>query len=181
MKTKVILVARLLLIFGGLNYLSIALTNTNYINSRFLVVLIGLSTLFFVIDRNFYLPFLGPCVFPIKETTNQITTNQIVDAQKVSLSGLPPKANVVYWAATTNTNANPFSDYKDAYGNFENSGVSVSDETGNAVIEIACPGQYQVNKFGIKNETLPKHVHYRYELPGTKGLFSEVKTKDLNC
>ena len=52
--------ARLLLVFGGLNYLFTAITQKNEsMIVRLLMLSVGLSAVYFLFDRDFYLPFLG--------------------------------------------------------------------------------------------------------------------------
>ena len=38
---------------------------------------------------------------------------------------------------------------------------------------LSCPTEYYVRN----NKKIKKHIHYRYELPEYKALFSEVKTQ----
>ena len=45
----------------------------------------------------------------------------------------------------------------------------------NIIIDIECPSEYNIKKFGIVQKKLKKHVHYRYEL--SPGMFSRVYTK----
>ena len=69
--TWIFILAKALVLVGSLNWLSIGAFNTNLVQvsflksiEHFIYVLVGLSALFLMFRRDFYLPFLGPTVFP---------------------------------------------------------------------------------------------------------------------
>lgn len=175
-----LLLARLLLVIGGLNYFFMSTMNISlfsFIQNQFIIrlisLLIGISALYFVFNRDYYLPFLGHAVIPIssgKKPTENLT--------KIKLGGLPPKTTVIAWGAqdVKKIYDNPF----DAYGGYSNTEITQTNEKGEALIELPCPAEYYVNKFGIMKQKLNKHIHYRYELPKYKGLYSRIHTKYLN-
>lgn len=175
------ILARFFLVLGGINYLFWSVGNINvltkvikndYVN-RVIGFIIGMSALYFIFDRDYYLPFLSKTVFPLpsldKKKGNTIN---------VTLKNLPRNTLVVYWASKKGNGVveNPWK----AYDNYQNSGVTVTNSTGVASIEIECPSNYKVSKFGM-NKELKKHIHFRYELPEYKGLFSRVYTKYIDC
>jgi uncharacterized membrane protein YuzA (DUF378 family) len=177
-----LLFARFLLVLGGLNYFFVAALNINlfsFIQNEFIVriisLLIGLSALYFLFNRDYYLPFLGPAVIPVgtKKPTENLT--------KIALTGLPPKTTIMAWGSQNgkDTFDNPF----DAYGSYANTELTKSDENGNAIVQLSCPSEYYVNKFGIMKQKLDRHIHYRYELPKYKGIYSPIYTRylDENC
>lgn len=172
------ILARLLLVIGGLNYFFIASINVNifqYINNKFILqlvfLLIGLSALWFVFNRDYYLPFLGPSVIPIGSNKKFEKTTQI------QLTNLPINTTVMVWGAQENiqTYDNPY----DAYGDYSNTIITKSDDTGKVTVSLPCPAEYYVNKFGF-NKKIKRHIHYRYELPQYRGLFSKIFTKYIN-
>lgn len=174
-----LLFARLLLIIGGLNYFLKSTINIDlftFIKNRFIVkiisLLIGISALYFMFNRDYYLPFLGECIIPI--TTKKPTEN----LTKIKLSGLPPNTIVMAWGAQSNNKI--YEDPFEAYGNYLNTEITQSNERGEAIIELPCPSEYIVNKFGIMKRKLNRHIHYRYQLPKYKGLFSKIYTKYLD-
>lgn len=180
MKMYTNLLARALLILGGINYLLLSL-NINLLNKfpiviKTIYILIGLSALYFIFDRDYYLPFLGKSVIPVgpKKSIN------LALLKKIKLSGLPPNTYVIYWGAIPNTQviANPL----DAYKDYSNSDIGKTDNNGDIIIQLECPSEYMVSKFGITKK-LNRHIHYRFELPEYKGMFSKVYTKELdnNC
>ncbi len=183
------MIGRLLLVLGGLNYLFVTLfggynqyiiklTTTSPYLTNAIAIGIGLAALMFLFDRNYYLSFLGPCVFPVIGQ-NESNKDQGNKQTSVKLTALPPNVNVVYWAA--NESQLPLSGYKEAYGNYSNSGVVSTNSKGEALINVSCPGQYSVKKFGIMEKQLPRHIHYRYEFPHNRGMLSEVYTHNINC
>jgi hypothetical protein len=125
-------------------------------------------------QQTFFLPFLGECVFPIVQDDNKISSDHL---QKILLTDLPPNTRVIYWAAKESNTIfpNPW----DAYNS--NSYSTISNNDGESHIEIPCPSQYLFSKFGLYNRLLPKHIHYRYELPKYKGMFSKIFTKNVEC
>lgn len=178
------LFARFLLVIGGINYLFLSL-NINLLDNikrypiviKTIFLLIGLSALYFIFNRDYYLPFLGKCVIPVgpKKTTENL--------KKIKLSGLPPNSYVIYWGAKPNkTYSEVFPNPMDAYKDYSNSDIGKTDNNGDIIIELECPSEYIVSKFGIRKQ-LRRHIHYRFELPKYKGLFSKVYTKNLdaNC
>jgi hypothetical protein len=160
--------ARVLLILGGLNYLFTTITQTNEsLIFRVLSLSVGLAAIYFLFDRDFYLPFLGKCVIPVG------TQRETKDLKQVLLNNLPPNTHIIYWAAKSGSPEiapNPM----DAYADYSNSGIVKTNENGQATINIACPIAYNVHY-----KRLRKHLHYRYELPEYRGMFSKVYTKFL--
>ena len=140
----------------------------------FNIGLIGIA-LYYLFNRDFYLPFLGPAVIPVAKIEPQQQENMI----NVNLNNLPPNTTVIYWASQKSEGT--FKDPMIAYKDYLNSGIATSDQLGNINIKISCPSPYYVSKFGIKNKLLKRHVHYRYELPNYKGIYSSVHTKYIEA
>jgi hypothetical protein len=149
---------------------------TYFVKNKNILLLVNLFVIFAVfnhfVNRDFYLPFLGPAVIPIQDKK---LTGKIID---VTINNLPPNTRIVFWGA--NESDGVFQDPLSAYSGYSNSGVSISDQNGNATIQINCPSEYYVNKFGIRKK-LDKHIHYRTESPKFPGLFSSVKTHYIQC
>lgn len=175
------ILARFFLVIGGINYLFWSVGNVNvfttlikndYVN-KVIGFIIGMSALYFIFDRDYYLPFLSKTVFPLPSLASKKDANT-----SVTLKNLPPNTIVVYWAAnkSNSTIENPWK----AYDEYQNSGIAVTNAQGTASIDIECPAVYKVSKFGM-NKNLKKHIHFRYELPKYKGMFSRVFTKYIDC
>jgi hypothetical protein len=139
---------------------------------RILSVLIGISALYLVFNRDYYLPFLGHTVIPIAGRKPSENLKQI------KLSGLPSNTLVMAWGAKESDKE--FDDPFEAYGDYANTDIKKTNDNGEVVIELPCPSEYYVNKFGVMNKKLDRHIHYRYQTPQYKGIFSRVYTKYLD-
>jgi len=146
---------------------------------RIALGIIGILSLVLLFERDMYLPFLADAAFPtslLKQTES--TSGDVV----VTIEKLPKNVKVVYWAADPkDPRGINVKDVKDAYGDYENAGVVTTNNTGSATISLKCPQPYKVTHFGVHDMELPPHLHYRYELPGTKGMLSEVYTFEVKC
>lgn len=176
------LLLKLLLVIGSLNYLTSSTISVNIFRKitenqyvlRFIGLLIGLAGLYFAFNRDFYLPFLGPAVIPVN------FSRKVVDnLTNVNLKNIPPNTKVLYWASvsTNDVIGDPITAYKD----YSNSGMAISSSNGDLTVQIECPSKYKISKFNIFTKTLPKHVHYRYELSKYPGIFSKVFTHIVDC
>jgi hypothetical protein len=192
------IVARLILIFGGLFYLVQASgLKINYESFvyRMLAFMIGLCALYFAFDRDYYLPFLGQSVIPSLGGKVPLTTTSLGgkvplttdkeevpdNLKKVRLTNVPPNTRIIYWAAKSTYPATGELDWR-VYNDYSNSGVAQSDSFGNTFIKLECPVEYDVPRFfGLGKRRLRRHLHYRYEIPGQTGLFSRVYTKYIEC
>ena len=175
----------MLLVLGAVNYLFVSFLNKNMFamitqNTTFIrgiSLLIGLCGLYYLFNRDYYLPFLGPAVIPTptfgeKEKLSGNLTS-------VKLYNLPPNTNVIFWAAkssemTIETSLEAYS------GNSANSGIVKTNDKGEAIISINCPAPYKITQLGFVKSTLKSHVHYRYEIPEYKGIYSRVMTKFID-
>ena len=114
-------------------------------------------------QRDFYMPFLGPCAMP----ASLLKLGTPADAPvSVEVDAPRDATHVVYWAATSGVSGGT---PRAAYRGFQNSGV-VAVEGGRAQLQIASPGTYKV----AWGRMLPKHVHYRFVF--ANGIMSSVKT-----
>ena len=138
----------------------------NYTNknvSTIIYVLIGLSVIYILFDRNTYLPFLGQSVFPCHALTEKVP----VGANTKVTVKTTPNTKIVYWAANSGNNTDV--NYKEAYNTYENSGVTISDNLGVAVMRVRRPSGYNV-----RLSKLDPHVHYRQFI--NMNMLDEVKT-----
>jgi hypothetical protein len=141
-------------------------------------IIMGCLAVYLLFNRNTYLPFLGESAVPSNlfcETTSKIN---LEDPTKniISFTIYAPNADkVIWWASNPNEKSNEknLPTPKEAYGEYENSGVSNVQDDGYAYVTFQCPQKYKV-LFG----KLPKHIHYR-ETHG--GMLSEVKTINVSC
>lgn len=167
----VTMVATALVLVGGLNWLSVGITQRDLVLavfgkglvSRTVYVLVGVAALGLFFSRDTYLPFLAPTVFPVGALTVKVP-NGASEEVKVRTA---PGAKVVYWASEPSTAG----DYKVAYGKYENAGVAVADAQGDVMLKIrGPPSSYTVPFKGV----LAPHVHFR--VMGENGWAGRVET-----
>jgi uncharacterized membrane protein YuzA (DUF378 family) len=179
------LVSKVFLILAGLSYTLKFTTDKDlfeYIQNSMvtyiILLLIGLATLYNMFNRDYYLSFLGKTVIPISSKIEKSEkSNNVID---VVLEDLPRQTSVIYWASMKQ-DSQDILNYTEAYGNYSNSGIAQTDENGRVVVKIECPSEYTVPKFGFFRRKLNKHIHYRYEIPNKKGLYSRIYTKYITC
>jgi hypothetical protein len=136
--------------------------------------ILGINVLYNISNRDFYLPFLGPTVIPVKEIN--LDKDEMIN---VNLKNLPSNKRIIYWAANPGPKNNIFKDPLTAYNGYGNSGITKTDQNGNVQIQIHCPSKYYVSKSNMKKQ-LNNHIHYRIE-SDYEGLFDRVKTNYVNC
>ncbi len=163
------------LIVGALNWLFIGLFDMNLITgifgqnlfSKLLFVLVGLSALFLMFNRNFYLPFLGESVVPCGAFEDKVPSGADTS---VSVH-VAPGAKILYWAAEPEAEQlKEINDWKKAYASFTNIGMTTADNDGTAVLKVRKPQSYTVPFKG----KLDPHIHYR--VCGQDGMMAQVNT-----
>jgi uncharacterized membrane protein YuzA (DUF378 family) len=173
--------AILLLVVGGLNMGSMVFFKKGAISMVFgksaflanlLFLLIGVSALSIALFRDSYLPFLGQTVLPC----SLLHPQSPVDSDTELQISARPGSKVLYWAAEPANHGLQFiQNWKQAYGDFGNAGVTLANELGAATLRIRKPQTYTVPIFG----TLAPHVHYRVcEQHGFVGPVQTVTLED---
>jgi uncharacterized membrane protein YuzA (DUF378 family) len=177
MNKKIYMCVIFLVIAGGVNYLSMSILGKDFVRSllgkrktAILYLVIGLCALLLCFRRDVYLPFLGQAFIPSGALQPKTPTGA-TDSVKIRVT---PGAKVIYWASEPDPladTANPPS-WEVAYGDYDNSGIVIADDKGEAVLPIRGPPQpYKVPMKG----RIESHVHFRVE--EMRGLFGPVKTK----
>jgi hypothetical protein len=138
-----------------------------YINHTiyFIIMLAGLILMY---DLTTWLPFLGETVLPsslIPLKTNNVDPNN----KKIITIKIKPNTRVAYWASLPNTEKTP--KVEQAYADYSNSGVVMSDSEGNAKLVLTIGSGYIVPR----NKVIKRHVHYR-ELDQQYGMIGKVNT-----
>jgi uncharacterized membrane protein YuzA (DUF378 family) len=178
--------AIILVLIGAINWGLVGAIEINVVESlnkatfnhslfpRLIYVVVGLSALYLAIQRDTYLPFLGETVIPV----SVFKEHKPVQSEKEFKIKDSRATYLVFWASNKK-NGTTVVNVKNAYGNFDNSGVSKFID-GVATISVACPQRYYVER--VFKKRLPKHVHYRLVYPN--GMLSSVRTlnveKDCN-
>ena len=127
---------------------------------RVIYVVVALSAVVLAFKRDTWLPFLGESVLPgavvpLKKNLGDTTVDVKVQ----------PGAKVAYWAAkpitdvdvAVNGAAKAVPSVKAAYDKFENSGVVVANDQGNAILVFNKGTSYIVPG----GKEIKSHVHYR--------------------
>ncbi len=170
-----------IVLVGSLNWGLVGIFNVNLVQSvsslfnrnhseyieKFIYILVGLAAVMLVVDRNTYLPFLGTAAFP-KPLSDDVKPATKGELKSVVVKNLPPNVKIIYWAANSSDKVvdNPI----DAYGNYENQGITTSNDKGEATLVVNNPTAYIVPF----NGKLTPHIHYRYWT--NYGITSEIKT-----
>ena len=165
----------LLVLIGGINWLSIGLAGQDLLRlvfprsvARVVYVFVGVAAALLLFRRDVYLPFLGETLIPdaaLSPRTPQGANDQVSIHTR-------PGAKVLYWAAEPNPNqGSEVQSWKEAYGSYQNSGVAIAGDDGGAILRIRGPPQrYTVPMKG----TLETHVHFR--VSDGNGFFGRVQT-----
>jgi uncharacterized membrane protein YuzA (DUF378 family) len=172
-------VAMVLVIIGALNWLIIGLTNVNLVASLFgsltplVYILVGLSALGIMFRRDTYLPFLGSTLAPCSVLQNKEPPGATKSVSVV----ITPNTKVLYWAAEPGTDdkLKHIKSWKEAYGQYENAGVTTSNGEGVAVFKVRDPQSYKVPFKG----KLDSHIHYRV-CGDDAGFMGAVRTVSVN-
>lgn len=168
--------AMAVVIFAAISAFMFAFLDTNLMDmifgkSKIIYALIGLSAIGIMFYRDTYLPFLGPMVAPCSILENREPPGATKAVQVV----IEPNAKVMYWAAEpANDKIGHLNSWKEAYGKYENAGVTTSNAGGIAIFKVRDPQSYKVPFMG-KLET---HVHYR--VCGDDGFIGAVRTAYIN-
>ena len=158
---------RFLLLFfillGTLNYGFMCFDYNIIYNNKIIYAIIAICGLLILYDRNMWLPFLSPSILPSHVLPLQTPQNANL---QVSIT-TQPNTKIVYWAS----NNKDVTDVSNAYNDYSNSGVVLSDDKGVAILPIVKGNDYIVDNEKI----IKKHVHYRL-LGGEYEIMGEVNT-----
>jgi uncharacterized membrane protein YuzA (DUF378 family) len=156
----------------GKKYNIIEMISYNEYVEKSLYIIILLSTIYVMCQRKTYLPFLDVAFVPLVKLLPE-SRQKNFELEIVIKAGEGQK--VIYWASNKISEKNgEISDWQKAYGDYENSGVSVIEKDGTAKLYIKCPRKYYI----MYGKIIPKHVHYRVV---KDGIIGEVKTVNLEC
>jgi hypothetical protein len=154
--------AMVLLIAGGLNWLLIGIFDFDLVRTLFgdgimstvIYILVGISAVAVMFDRDTYLPFLGPMSAPCSILENREPPGASKEVKVI----VPANSKVIYWAAEPGSeNMKQIKSWKEAYAKYENAGVTTANADGIAVLKVRPPQSYKVPFKG----KLESHVHYR--------------------
>jgi hypothetical protein len=162
------MVATLLLVLCGLIVSVYGLTRKTVGLAGVLFAAVGLAALYVGLRRDSYLPFLGETVLPCSLLKEQ--TPEHADTE-VRIHGLPANAKVLFWATEPATEGlERIRDWRRAYLDFSNAGVTTADSSGYATLRIRKPQPYTIPS----GRRLEPHVHWR--VCGDGGMIGPVQT-----
>ena len=176
---KIHLVLMVILVVGGLNWGLIGALRFNLVErffgkatvARIIYILVGIAALSVAFSRDFYLPFLGKTLVPCGAIKEKIPEG----ASVMFPIRINPGQKVLFWAAEPDTEKlEGIQTWEEAYLGYENAGVTVADEKGNAVLTVRKPQAYTVPFKGA----LQPHIHYRVCLGN--GFLGRVETVNMN-
>lgn len=134
--------------------------------NKIIYLFVAIAGLLLACKRSTWLPFLGKSVLPgnLVPLKQNATPNTNVEITTL------PNVKIAYWASLNKGDTTPVAS---AYGNYENSGVVMSDSKGNAVLPIMTGTGYTLPS-GV---VLPRHIHYRIiGLPQAEGMMGKINT-----
>ena len=147
---------------------------TNDIVLKFISLVGVICVIHFSLNRDYYLPFLGDSVFP----TGLLGDNILPNSSDLTIDlKVKPNTKIIYWASEpceVTQSCDKSIMAWDAYKNYENSGITTSNNVGLAIVKIRSPQFYKVP---YKTDILKPHVHYREVL--ADGMLSKIKTHKL--
>lgn len=178
-KTKLHIILLAIVFIGAINWGGIALgynfvellsktinTNlqTNLPYDKIIYIIVAFSAIWLAAKKTTWLPFLDTGIMPSNlvplKTPTKITKKINVKTE--------PNVKIAYWAAL---NKGDKTDVIDAYSDYSNSGVIMSDSKGNAILEIDEGTGYTVPT----GRVISRHIHYRIiGLPD--GMMGKVET-----
>ena len=174
-------IAMALIIVGALNWLVIGAVGINPVEfiagrrstlTRTIYLLVGVSALCIMFNRDTYLPFLGETLVPCSVLDTHIPQGATLEVQVQ----VAPGSKVLYWAAEPATDhLKNVNNWQQAYLKYENAGVTVANESGLAILKVRPPQPYTVPMKG----KLEPHVHFRV-CGGADGFLGRIKTVFIN-
>lgn len=134
---------------------------------KIVYVLVALAAVKLAIKKDLWLPFLGETVLPGSLIPLKVVSGDTTVEVKVK-----PNTRVAYWASLPQKTENiPL--VTEAYGDYKNAGVVLSDKDGNVKLTVNKGTNYILP---CGREIL-RHVHYR-ELDLEMGFIGPVQTKN---
>jgi uncharacterized membrane protein YuzA (DUF378 family) len=179
MNNYLYLVSISMILVGGLNWGVVGAFGWNGVQwafgtsiSRIIFILVGISALLLIGQRDVYLPFLGSTVLPCSAIPVSVPDRA---DKEVIIRGLQPGAKILYWASEPETaGLASINTWQQAYLGFMNAGVTVVDRRGIATLRIRSPQPYTVPIHG----RIERHVHWRQ--CGDGGMLGPVNNQLVN-
>lgn len=130
---------------------------------KIIYIIITISGIIMILinEKETYIPFINDGIIPNGIIKEMYPENYEIEKKIYS----EPGDIVIYWATEKEDLNEAELDYineKYAYGNYENSGMSITNAAGVAILRIKEPREYYKKEyFGLKNKIERKHIKYR--------------------
>lgn len=163
----------LLLLTFSLYHAVNTLLEKNGVIAKFIAILVIGYSVYLAVNRNTYLPFLGPTVLPVSLLKESSSYGGSKKELRVPVDiDAPENTVVIYWASMPNESIiqSPY----EAYSKFENAGVTTVNNK-KAFFEVDCPSSYKIPS----SRVLSPHIHYRIVYPN--GIAGSVRTVYVDC
>jgi len=163
----------LLLLTFSLYHAVNTLLEKNGVIAKFIAILVIGYSVYLAVNRNTYLPFLGPTVLPMSLLKESSSYGGSKKELRVPVDiDAPENTIVMYWASMPNESIiqSPY----EAYSKFENAGVTTVNNK-KAFFEVDCPSSYKIPS----SRVLSPHIHYRIVYPN--GIAGSVRTVYVDC
>ena len=147
------------------NLLNNAVGTETYID-KLIYLVIAFAAIKLTLKRDLWLPFLGESVLP----GSLIQLKKVIGDTIVKVK-VNPNTRVAYWASLPQEN-NKIPLVHEAYGDFKNAGVVLSNKYGIAKLTVNKGTNYIVPN----GKEIDRHVHYR-ELDQVWGFMGPLQTK----
>ena len=141
--------------------------NSNLPINNVIYIIVALAAIKLATDKTTWLPFLGMSVLP--SNLIPLTKSSSDNNKKINIKTYPNK-KIAYWTAMPSVNSE-IPNVEEAYSDYSNSGVIMSNDKGEATIEIKEGSGYIVPS----GKVIPKHVHYRV-LGLPYGMIGKIET-----
>lgn len=161
-----------------LNFSVLNIVGNNSVKTL-LVIIIGLSVLYHMLNKYTYLPFLNYNVLPyslFKLEKKENANEDVLVSVDIDIPTDNTYTHLIYWAS--NRKSEEILPWDLAYGEFTNSGIELVNNKKKLLIKIECPSSYKVPSL-IRQKVIPQHVHYRFL--SKDGMMSPIYTKYVKC
>jgi uncharacterized membrane protein YuzA (DUF378 family) len=178
---KINMVLMALVIIGAINWGAHAMDYnivdflSNAVNKSFktdlhlnkvIYMLVAIAGIYLAFQRTTWLPFLGEAVLPsslVPLKKPNVKTDLVIKLNTL------PNVKIAYWASL---NKDDKIGVMQAYGDYENSGVVMSDANGVASLPIAIGAGYVLPN----GKKLERHIHYRVIDSAKYGMMDKLNT-----
>lgn len=132
---------------------------------RLVSLIIGIASISLFLCKWVYTPNKGPSIFP----TGLLVESVPQDWTEEKMLYTTPNTKIIYWAADSSKDLSTHVDYMYAYGDFSNSGLTSSDNSGVAILRLRKPQRY--TKKGIVQDS-----HFYYRCIKNEGVLGPIRT-----